>query len=871
MRQFGNCLAIFALFSFLWGCGSSSEGQSSGSQFPIETLAEPEIIAAGTPLVVRCEFEGNEEMTAESNFQLLIEETEGYESEGLTLTFTKIGEYHVACADEELTSVDETPAKVTVVAGLPVSSIATVEPSTTAPGANANVTCSVTDDYGNEITEDIEVVVEPSDSVDIDGFTLSSEISGSYTVSCAYRDTEFDNQESAEWTVEPGAPATFELAFEPDQPAYKIGDEVTITGVAVDEFGNKTTGLKLESLAVTPEDDIFIKGDDLNIVKVQKEGFFDVSALSADFEGLEATATLVVDQTAPVVTIRSPERGITTDTMTEVTIEGHVEDNLGEIGLLEVVGQEVNPDEDGNFEITVPLIYGANHLIVLAEDPYGNQTEAGRTILSSAYFYPMEEASPETDAVSSGLVILLSKNAIDDGDHDPENVDDLATIFELVFSSIDLGSMIPNPIFTAPLSKCDYLLKEVTFEQPKITLAPQIGSLGLEVLISDFKANLYNEGGWACTLNWEEFWHTGPVPITISELRLNTNVEVNLSAEGTSSSAEETEVIMDGLDFGAVDPLDWLSGALSGVMELVFAGIIEEEVGSALGDVFSSFALNEEFEIPAFVEGMEPNKLSLQTVPSAIQFDPEFMRIALDALASASAPSRPHTVLGSIGYSGCGPDSQPLTPPESPLVIGLHDDVLNELLFGVWEGGTLSADLGPEDTKDLDLGGGSLPVSDLSLRLNPLLPLVFNSCGDAGNRIQIGDLYMEASFSMSVLGKADIAFWIQGEAGVEFAMVEDETGKKLGFDIQDLDPLILEVAKNEGLFEGDDAALRSLIKDQLLPELLGSLTGGLGSFPLPDIDLGGAGAGIPEGTSISLGVDEFDRKGGYLEMKGALK
>ena len=73
------------------------------------------------------------------------------------------------------------------------------------------------------------------------------------------------------------------------------------------------------------------------------------------------------------------------------------------------------------------------------------------------------------------------------------------------------------------------------------------------------------------------------------------------------------------------------------------------------------------------------------------------------------------------------------------------------------------------------------------------------------------------------------------------------------------------------MIEGDDAALRSLIKDQLLPELLGSLTGGLGSFPLPDIDLGGAGAGIPEGTSISLGVDEFDRKGGYLEMKGALK
>jgi hypothetical protein len=911
LRKNRAWILALAAFPLLFGCGSdSADSGSTSTAVSISTTVEPASLVAGGDVQVECvAHSGAGDAIVHEGFEVVVGQSEGFKTDGLVLTFSKAGTYDVACASIDPELVDESPAKVGVLPGPPVRSVATLKPQTTPPGGLTIVTCDVTDEFGNQVSEGVTITVDPADGVNQTGEQLSSTTAGNYQVSCIHGETEFETQEPATWTVEVGAPVSFALAFEPEQVAYRTGDDIPVSGVTTDEYGNEAHGLPVEGLTTSPETDVIIKGDNKDIVKFKKEGIYSVSARSVDYPDLEATRTLVVDQTPPTITIRYPARGITTDSMTEVVVEGTVTDNLGKVELVEVVGQKVALNADGGFTATVPLSYGINLLIVRAYDPYGNESEAGRAITYSTHFYPLDnlvsfgsfdldgdgfvslqeyggeesdfteldsdddgmlveaefameitEANLETNGVDSGLVVLMSKEAIDDGDHTLPP-DDLATIFEVVFSSMDLGALLPKPLIKSPITQCDYNIRDITFDAPTVTLTPQAGSLGLEVVIENFKANFYNEGNFICFLDTD---------ITIDKLILVTNIKVNLTPEGTTSSAEDTEVTLENFN------IEWdflnVASLFQGIMEDVFALLVEDQVGGALGDVFSAFALNEEFEIPAFIDGMSPNKLTLETIPAAIEFDPDYMMIALDALAHATEPHRPYEVLGSIGYAGCGPDDEPLTPPDSPLVIALHDDVLNQLLFAVWEGGTLSMDLGPEDTKDLEFGGSGLPVDDLSLFLDAQLPLIFNSCEGGVNKIQIGDLYMEASFSMSVLGQADIAFWIQGEATVEFAIVEDETGAtKLGFELQDLDPLVLEVARNEGLFEGDDAALRDLIKEQMLPELLGSLTGGLGSFPLPEIDLSGISEDIPEGTAIALGIEEFDRKGGYLVMKGALK
>ena len=93
---------------------------------------------------------------------------------------------------------------------------------------------------------------------------------------------------------------------------------------------------------------------------------------------------------------------------------------------------------------------------------------------------------------------------------------------------------------------------------------------------------------------------------------------------------------------------------------------------------------------------------------------------------------------------------------------------------------------------------------------------------------------------------------------------------ELGFELLDLDPLVMEVVLNEGLFEGDDASLIALMKEQMLPQMIGALSGGLGGFSLPKIDLSGISEGIPEGTGIDFSFSNIGREDAFLLMQGEL-
>jgi hypothetical protein len=195
---------------------------------------------------------------------------------------------------------------------------------------------------------------------------------------------------------------------------------------------------------------------------------------------------------------------------------------------------------------------------------------------------------------------------------------------------------------------------------------------------------------------------------------------------------------------------------------------------------------------------------------------------------------------------------------------------MNQLMFGIWDGGTLSLNLTADDLGDVDLS--SFGVSDLSVQTTFMLPLTFNSCFDGEqSRVQIGDLYIDAT--LKLFGQdAHIAFWVQGEAPANIVVTENEAGEsELGFELLDLDPVYLEVAINEGLFAGNDDAVITLVKEQLLPQMLGSLTGGLGGFSLPSIDLSSISPDIPEGTAINLSFDTVERSGAYSVLKGELK
>ncbi|MBI4749276.1 MAG: hypothetical protein HY774_12355, partial [Acidobacteria bacterium] len=101
-----------------------------------------------------------------------------------------------------------------------------------------------------------------------------------------------------------------------------------------------------------------------------------VSATDAFGNASSALRTVVLDTTAPVVTITSPEDGATT-TESQITVTGTVTDATTST----VTVNDIAATPSGNeFSAVVPLFEGPNTLLVRATDAAGNQIERTQTI-----------------------------------------------------------------------------------------------------------------------------------------------------------------------------------------------------------------------------------------------------------------------------------------------------------------------------------------------------------------------------------------------------------------------------------------------------------------------------------------------------------
>jgi hypothetical protein len=308
---------------------------------------------------------------------------------------------------------------------------------------------------------------------------------------------------------------------------------------------------------------------------------------------------------------------------------------------------------------------------------------------------------------------------------------------------------------------------------------------------------------------------------------------------------------------------------LIAALEQLVVNLIQNELGDALDGIFSALTIDEQFEVPSPVPGQTPNRIAIKTVPRGVDIAPERAQLRLDGMAHALVPRRPHEHLGSIKHRGCAPTSALSFPPQAPIVVGLHDDLINQLLFAIWEGGTLNLALGPEEAAELV---GGLGLQDAHITVDALLPPVFDSCGADNDklleRVELGDLWIEAQASFA--GEPiHLGLWLLSEAPVSVAFAPNEEGAlQASLVLGALEPMWIEVVINEGRLADNDDAVIGLVQSQLLPQLLSGLTEGA-TFTLPSIDLGSLTTAVPAGTVINIDVREVDRDNAYLTLEGA--
>jgi len=875
LRPWGAGLAGVVATVATVALGATACGDDEGTQAPdpdrvvaVETFVEPTSITAGDTATVTCVgFNYLGDVVTGASFSAVVEPPAGVTVTGMEIRATRAGTLAVACLEVWGEVLDPSPATLEVTPGPPVTTVMEVSPATIKAGEDAAAICFVADAHGNDTGHGRFVSSTPS-GLTVAGGRVTGTVAGSFQLTCETNDVPSSAYGTATLVVEPNEPVGMALTFDPPERSYPTQRAIHVQGVGVDAHGNVATEpFDVRDLAIAPEGHHILMGDDLDRVRFTLEGHYTVTATAAHDTGMSASAPLIIDQTPPTLTVTSPDRGEVHDVATSVTVAGTVGDNLDALESLLVAGVAVDIGPAGGaFSHELPLAYGLNLIDVVATDTSGLSTTVTRAVEKSTEFFPMQGRTLETDGVATAAVLVM----------DQEAMDDLAALVKLIIDNLDFGALVSNPLASFPCvnGACTLDFTGVEFTSSAIDLLLQTGKLHLRAELVDMKAiiTLFAPCD-GCAQD------PIPLPGSANSARVTLDTDVVISVVGGQTRAEalNTTVTMDGLNVVIPDPTGLLQAVITlaiglietelvSALEVLFAALVEEQLGDALGGLFDVLNIQQSFDVPSPVSGQPPNTVNVNIVAKGVDISPERLQLRLDGIAASAQALRPHPSLGSIGHRGCRPFTSISFPPPAPMVIGLHDSLINQLLYAVWEGGTLSLELGPGDAADLFDG---FPIDDLDLKVVPLLPPVFNSC-EGPNILQIGDLFVDASFTLGGLA-VHLVLWLQAEAEIDMVFEKNEDGVlQARLVLGEIDPLIFEIVTNEGFFEGNDEGILELIRGALLPELLSSVEG-MASFDLPSIDLGGLTGAVPEGTILNLDVREVVRDNAYLTIRASLE
>lgn len=879
-------LAILALAA----CGEDKgTAYDPAKTATVETTVDPASLRAGAHATVQCaRLNGHGEAIAGGDFTVVTTPATGLAVTGLDIEGQLAGAYTVACVESGTAVTDLTPASLTVTQGDAVATELTLTPASVAAGEPAATTCRAVDAYGNTVPggSSLRIDVTPDTSVTVSGLaSVSARTVGTYTVTCFVSGVGSDHHGHAELTVTPGPQANMVLSLAPEAVAYKLGQYVTVSGVGTDQYGNVVPGtIPLANITITPDGHHELFANAVDKFRFSLEGKYVVSAEAASDANVKAQVPLVVDQTPPVLVVDEPARGIVTDTLTTIHFAGHVTDNLGEIASLMIGTNTVAVGPDGAFAADIPLVYGIDLFDIVATDPYGLETFATRSVEKSDAYFPMVQPTFVSDGVGNALALVLTQDAIDDHDHHEATRDDLASIIEFVVENIDLTTLVPNPLttFSCIGGDCTMVLTSVTMSDVNVAMTLMDGKIHLEITIDGLAGTLTLFFPCAvpglCTSNPQ------PLPGTFgaSHVVLATDIEMTVLNGQIDVATSNTDVTISDVTIDIHDPtglaqaaitfaLSYLQSGLTTGLEVLIETLVQTQLASAFDSLFGALTFNRELTLPSLVPNQPGNTIVLATQAKGVDIAPERLQLRVDALAYAKTPVRPHPHLGSIKHSGCAPMSSLVWPPPSTIQVGLHDDFINELLFAIWDGGTVNLSLGPEQAATLV---GNFGLQNATITVDALLPPVLNSCGNKGlapdNVVQIGDLYVDvvADFAGQ---PTHLTLWLLAAAPIDVKFATDAAGATTAaIALGEIDPLWIEVVRNEGALEDDDGAVVDLVKNVLIPQLLSTVETSA-TFTLPSIDLSSLTSAVPAGTVINIDVQSVGRDNAYLTLNGGLK
>jgi hypothetical protein len=746
--------------------------------------------------------------------------------DGLAVSATVTGEYELAVEVTAQGEVFSETLSLTVTPGDP-GAIDLVLPESTVPaGTVVTPSWTVTDDYGNEIS-DAEVLLAVSpDGVAVVGDTLETGPAGNYYVTAQVDGTSVFETEPLQ--VVAGAVASLDLVLEALDA--EVGDTLEATVIAADAWGNPLEATDA-LITVEPSDGAVVSGMDITF---DAEGYYDVTATYDKLSDTEGPVT--VDSSGPFIVVDSHDRAEYLEDGGTITLTGSITDEVTGLATAALNGRALSVDSDGNFSVDVVITEGTDFVEIEAEDNDGNTADLKMAFLQGEF---LEDGETLDDLID----IFISQ-------------DGLSTLGSVVASQIDLETIEDELIASNPVATRDF--SSICFGFGDAYLEIDFESMSYGDFDVDMRSSVSSGGGLMITVTVEDIVIDldGDYAYCFGNNTLNSQItadeaeiEVYVTATVNSSGEADVRVLSTDVTFTnfatdfdslntLVDILNYLSLDLESIVqdyaEQALVDAVEAEVPPLTEDLLSQFLISQEFDLGGATVDLDARLRDLD-------FGSDGLTLYLEGEVTPSSvdgdiPDNPGSLLINDDRPGFNDD------PAPDLELALSLDALNRVLHGAWEAGAFSLTLDNEDLGlDASLIGGLFEgATTLEMFVYPQLPPTLSAGTGAGLfDLALGELMIDAygevdgtysflgTLSVHATGEVDVVL-----DGDMLEMVTDNVVASFDVHVSSAD----EVAWAESL-------------ETILDAFAGKLTSGL----IPEVSFE-----IPAIAGITLTPEEVD-------------
>ncbi len=569
-----------------------------------------------------------------------------------------------------------------------------------------------------------------------------------------------------------------------------------------------------------------------------------------------------------------------------ITVTGTVTSGGGPISSLTVQGKECPVDSgSGEFSLEVPVNVGANTLVLEAVDSLG---ATGRRVQgfhwSTAYVAPPAEMLP-AELVDPGYGSWWGKDAVDDAVHDLP-ADDLATVDEIAYKSMDPATWVKNPVISgqAMWGLGIYQMSAVNPTFSSSTLSLSVISEGLQaqgVMTSvgyDLEVKKTGCGGGFLEPCFGADSYAGTMD-------LSSVVMTGVLGLSSSLSVTSTEVVLNDLDVnldGTIGYLlNWLLDVLVPQIQLKIADQwtthLEKVTIPLLEDALELQPGSTDLSVALGMADAQPVEVTLSRELSSSAKEPGG-GLELGYRTQAASPSRGvplgEPFDGNLGVPqrvGCGSGQQLLSVPGiASREVVYADDTVNQVLRAAWWGGLFETALAATSEDPLLVDAG---VENLELSLSASLPPLVSDCTpDGALRLSLAEMVVQASFDCQ--GQAvELLLFASLDAPAQLQI----TDGALGLEVVSVESLEVEFSSPEDELPPSFADVASALQQVLAARLSEALKVGqpLLLLPLYGVDLSEHVGEVPGSVVLTMAPspspDDVSRSDGNTVISGSLE